>query len=466
MLTQITHSFVYVTANFWGQPAWWYHMKSSYIANALVTIWLSMLVTLYLSKIERERPGEEGGTLDIVLAFFGSYGKAQMLERDLQEWEGRYRMVVENSSDMILLLGDNEKILDANLGALKILNVPAKEELINKKFPSDFLPDSNDKVKLNERWHNLFHKDITDTQYVLDIPIKAISATGRKLALNVSISKITVEANPVTIVFGKDVTEQTRLNKEREDLREQLSHAQRIESVGRLAGGVAHDFNNYLHAIQGHLDILAYMHEINDEKVESHLDRIDNITQQAAELTQKLLGFARKGKYVDRELQLDELIEESISIFMPASQKNIDLEFKNNITETKIKGDKVQLQQVFLNLLINASDAMENIPDEKMAITITLDEGINFDAHCKTTEKEKIPANNFYCVVIADTGEGMDRNVLNQIFDPFFTTKPTGKGTGMGLAMVYGTITNHGGLIDVTSKKKKGTTFYIFLPKK
>ena len=182
-------------------------------------------------------------------------------------------------------------------------------------------------------------------------------------------------------------------------------------------------------------------------------------------MTQKLLGFARKGKYVDRELQIDELIQESIEIFMPASQRNIDLEFTNNLTESKIKGDKVQLQQVFLNIMINASDAMENIPDEKMGIKVILDEGEKYKSHCRTTEKEQITANNFYCVVIKDTGEGIEKDLLNQIFDPFFTTKPTGKGTGMGLAMVYGTVTNHGGLINVTSKKGEGTTFYIFLPK-
>ncbi len=436
-----------------------------YITNSIVTIWLSLLVTLYLSKIEKERPGEGKGSLDIVFAFFGSYSKAQMLQRDLQEWEGRYRMVVENASDMILLLDDDERIIDANLAAMQILNIPEKKQLLRKKFPADFIPSSKDKNEISRKWHNMSNKKESDTQYILDIPIHAISATGRAIILNVSISNILVEGNLVTIVFARDATEKNRLNKEREELREQLGHAQRLESVGRLAGGVAHDFNNYLHAIQGHLDILAYMHEINDEKVESHLDRIDNITEQAAELTQKLLGFARKGKYVDTAINLNELIDEAIDLFMPTSQKNINLEFNNNIESCRIKGDKVQLQHVFLNIMINARDAMENRPDEKMAINIILDKGEKYGSHCKTTSMEKIPANNFYCVVIEDTGEGMEKETLNQIFDPFFTTKPIGKGTGMGLAMVYGTITNHGGLIDVTSKKEKGTTFYIFLPK-
>jgi PAS domain S-box-containing protein len=465
MLTQLTHSFIFVTANFWGQPEWWYHMSSSYIANAIVTIWLSMLVTLYLSKIEKERPGEGRGTLDIVFAFFGGYSKAQMLEKDLLESQGRYRMVVENASDMILILDREEKIVDANLAALKIFNSPAKEEIISKKFPDDFLSSSEKAIHSEKRWKKMFRKQNTDTQHIHDIPIHAVSSTGREVDIDVSISQLRLDSELVTIVFGRDVTAQNRLNKEKEELREQLGHAQRLESVGRLAGGVAHDFNNYLHAIQGHLDILAYMHEINDEKVESHLDRIDNITQQAAELTQKLLGFARKGKYVDKELNLEQLVKDSIELFMPASQKNIDLNLKNNLGQVKIKGDQVQLHQVFLNLMINARDAMEDKSNRKMAINITIDEGKVYQNHCITPHNEKIPAEKFYCVIIEDTGEGMDKATLKQIFDPFFTTKPTGKGTGMGLAMVYGTITNHNGVIDVNSTKGEGTIFYIFLPK-
>ncbi len=465
MLTQLIHSFVYVTANFWGQPEWWDRMSSSYITNAIITIWLSMLVTLYLSKIEKERPGEGRGALDIVFAFFGSYGKAQKLQKNVQELEGRYRLVIENASDMILILNEDEKIIDVNLAAQRIFNIPDQKYMIGKRFPDDFLGTSKESIATGKRWKKMLKQKIIDTQYVHDIPIYAVSATGRSLDLEISISHIKSEENLVTIVFGRDVTEQNRLNLDREKLREQLGHAQRLESVGRLAGGVAHDFNNYLHAIQGHLDILAYMHEIDDEKVERHLGRIDNITRQAAELTQKLLGFARKGKYIDTVLELDNLVKESIALFMPGSQKNIDFNYSNNLQSAKIKGDKVQLQQVFLNLMINSRDAMEGIPDEKMAITITVDEGGKYSSYCKTTTNEKMPAGDFYCVVVADTGKGMTKETLTQMFDPFFTTKAIGKGTGMGLAMVYGTVTNHHGLIQVTSSRDKGTTFYIFLPK-
>jgi PAS domain S-box-containing protein len=467
MLTQLIHSLVYITATFWGQPAWWYHITSSYAASVLATFWLSMLVTLYLSKIERERPGEGRGTLDIVFAFFGAYGKAQLLQKNLQEWAGRYRMVVENANDMILVLDKDETILDANLAAMRIFKIPASEQIIGKKFPSDFIPPGKSANAATKRWNKEINNKMTETQHIKNMPITAASSKGDPIELEISISRTTLEKNQINIVFGRDVTERNRLSKDRENLREQLHHAQRLESVGRLAGGVAHDFNNYLHAIQGHLDILFYMHEINDEKIESHLERIDKITGQAAELTHKLLGFARKGKYVDTKIEMNELIKETVDLFMPASQKNIDLHFKSDIPEVFIKGDKVQMQQVILNILINARDALENVPDDKMRIEIHL--GPPPDSiesiHQTTKQGDPTPLDDYVCLRISDTGAGMDKKTLSRIFDPFFTTKPIGKGTGMGLAMVYGTITNHGGMIEAQSKKGEGTTFQICLPK-
>ncbi len=468
MVTQMTHTLVFVTATYWNNSLnWWMHIRSSYISNAIATIWLSMLATLYLHKIERERPGEGEGVLDIVFAFLGSYGKARMLEKNLLEWEGRYRMVVENASDMILLLDGGNRIMDANLAALKIFNIPDKESIMRRTFPQDFV-NSDERGELTmERWNKLFEmENISNTQRICAIPLKAVSDTGREVELDVAVSHIDVEGAPVTIVFGRDITEQSRLNQEHEDLRKQLVHIQRLESVGRLAGGIAHDFNNYLHALQGHLDILLYMRGVKDEKVASHLKRMDKITEQAAELTRKLLGFARRGKYVDTEFDINTLISETVEIFMPGSQRNIDLNVNALVDKAIVKGDKVQLQQVFLNMLINARDAMENVPDEKMRIDIVITDGA--DAPLVKSSRSRVAASsrkNYWCVAVKDYGEGMDKTTLAHLFEPFFTTKPVGKGTGMGLAMVYGTVSNHGGFIEVESAKDNGAVFRVFLPK-
>ena len=464
MLTQIIHTIVYVSATYWGQREFWFHLETSYITNALASIWLSMLVTLYLSKVEKEIPGEGRGTLDIVFAFFGSYGKAQRLQKDLQEWEGRYRMVVENASDMILVLSKSGLILDANFAALKILNVASIEQMKTKVFPNDFLPEQSQKQGV-ELKNGIFNKNLIDTQHIFSVPLRAKSALDRDLELDVSISKIEVEGEFLTIVFGRDVTEQNRSIREKEELKEQLVHAQRLESIGELAGGVAHDFNNYLHAIQGHIDILTYMHKIDNEEIRTHLERIDGITEQAAELTRKLLGFARKGKYVEKTLDLNEVVKSAIDLFMPASQKNIDLEFNSHIEKAFFKGDGVQLQQAFLNIFINARFAMRDVPDTKMRLEVELNEGVQYASKCIPMNLEKVDPKDLYVVKIRDFGEGMSKSIMNRIFDPFFTSKPLGEGTGMGLSMVYGTVSNHNGVIHVDSIEGEGSTFYVFLPK-
>jgi signal transduction histidine kinase len=298
-----------------------------------------------------------------------------------------------------------------------------------------------------------------------NVQLHALSSSGKKIELDVVLNVIEVEKVQVLIVFGRDVTERNLLNREKQELGDELAHAQRLESVGQLAGGVAHDFNNYLHAIQGNLDILLLMHDIDDKKVIKHLNRINDITNQAAKLTQALLGFARKGKYHEETLDLSKLINEAVELFSPPSLESI--EFKIDIDKIKmtVKGDSVQLKQVFLNILINARDAVETRSGKNSKIILEARRASVYSSKfLPPPEKENASPESYFCVKIQDNGIGMDKDVLSRIYDPFFTTKPIGKGTGMGLAMAYGAISNHHGWIHVESKEGTGTAFYIFLP--
>ncbi len=465
MLTQIVDSFIYATVLYWGEPSsWWFFIESSYIAKAFATIWLSVIVGIYLSKIEKERPGEGRGTLDIVFAFLGSYGRARDLQRNVQEWEGRYRTVIEHASDIILLLNREGVILDANQSAINSFAAPDKESLIGKTFSSFLVDTDQHPSMISSLWTENFKPD--ETHFFRNLQYHAKSLDGRILELDCSVSVIKIEAAPMLIMFARDFSERNRMNREREELQEQLGHAQRLESVGQLAGGVAHDFNNYIHAIQGHLDILTYMHGISDPKIEKHLDNINKITIKAEQLTKQLVGFARKGKYKIEVIDLEEMIKETARLFSPASQENIDLSIHAPRYYMYVKGDRMQLEQAFLNIFINARDALESKNTDNMKIQVTLDAGDKFRDQLipLDTHGNRDPG-DFYCVIISDNGTGMDKAVLDQIFDPFFTTKPFGKGTGMGLSMVYGTITNHNGLISAESNPGKGTTFYVFLPR-
>jgi PAS domain S-box-containing protein len=245
MLTQIVDTFVYTSAVYWGEQQWWLHINSSYIAKAVATVWLSILATIYVLRIEKDIPGEGRGTLDIILAFFGSYGKAQTLQQHIREWEGRYRMVVENASDMILLLNHKGIILDANFAAIRIFKKRFRKDLLGQNFPELVFDRRNKPIDWGKYAPELPPEDTDDAAPNIQ-HLSCIARTeGTNVELDLAMTGINVQKQMMLIVFGRDVTEDNRLSREKEELREQLAHAQRLESIGKLAGGVAHDFNNY-----------------------------------------------------------------------------------------------------------------------------------------------------------------------------------------------------------------------------
>lgn len=465
IFTQLIDSFIYLSVAYWDRPQWWLYVNNSFLVKCIVTVWISALISIYLFLVEKEVVGTPRGTLDIIFAFFGGYGKAQILERNLREWEGRYRMVVENASEMIMLLDQNGCILDANYAALGMLKAKNKQGIIGCNFLSMLrtekglpIPSMTPQVP----------RSMQDTITGANINrLKCYLGTGKdSLQLDIAISAIEFKDVKMQVLLGRDITEESKLAGEKEMLSDQLAHSQRLEAVGQLAGGVAHDFNNHIHAILGHLDLIKLFYKFDDPKVCRHLDKITQISEQAGRLTEQLLGFARKGKYQEAILDLSDLIRKSTELFMPNSQKSLDLTINIATGEMPIRGDHVQLQQVLINLLINARDAMENNGDKGMKLTVKVDSADKFNIPLVPVGvKVKVHPEDYYCIMIADNGSGMDKNTMQRIFEPFFTTKPIGKGTGMGLAMVYGTVSNHHGWVQVASEVDKGTTFYVFLPK-
>ncbi len=458
VFAQIIDSFVYLYVTYGFQEFWWLEINNSLIIKAIATAWLSVLVSIYLLMIERETLEEKRGALDIFFAFFGGYGKAQALERNLREWEGRYRLLVENASEMIMLLSSDGKVLEANQAATSLMPGIAGQELAGKLEDENGKPFGNDLIELPAGIH----------------PIKrfrgyAPGKDGARIFLDMVIAEIRLEDMSMYIVQGRDITEESRLAREKEILSEQLDHSQRLDSIGKLAGGVAHDFNNHIHAILGHLDLIRLYSKNENPKIIRHLEKITQISEQAGRLTQQLLGFARKGKYREDELDLRELLKYSTELFLPHSQQNMTMDLMLPPEPMMIKGDMLQLQQVFINFMINARDAMEENPAEKGCIlNVKADNAANLPPPGKDSHglpPQDVDLHDYYAVIITDNGCGMTKEVISRIFEPFFTTKPYGKGTGMGLAMIYGTVTNHHGWVQLTSKSGQGTTFYTYLPK-
>lgn len=255
--------------------------------------------------------------------------------------------------------------------------------------------------------------------------------------------------------IARNITERKTAEKTREALEDQLQQSQRLESLGTLAGGIAHDFNNLLMGIQGRTALL-----LNDlATAHPHYASLKNIEQyveSAANLTTRLLGFARGGKYEVQPVDLNGLIEKNLDMF-GRTKKEITICTSLQSHLMPVEVDIIQIEQVLLNLLVNAGQAM---PDGGV-ISITTNQHI---LEATDAKLYGLAPGNYVEITLSDTGHGMSKETMLKIFDPFFTTKATGHGTGLGLAMVYGIILNHAGAISVKSEVNQGTIFTILLP--
>ncbi len=240
-----------------------------------------------------------------------------------------------------------------------------------------------------------------------------------------------------------------------EEQRERVCHAQKMESIGQLAGGIAHDFNNLLMGVQGNVALML----LKKDLPHAHCERLKNIERQVesgAKLTSHLLGYARKGKYEVKPIDLNELVEEVSDTFgMTRKEITIHRELADDLYG--VEADSTQIEQVLLNLFVNAADAMPGGGDFMLKTMNTSYKDMKGKVY-----RPKV--GNYVLLTVTDTGMGMDKRTMEKIFDPFFTTKEMGRGTGLGLASVYGIIKGHDGYIDVDSTEGHGATFRIYLP--
>jgi len=389
--------------------------------------------------------------------------RTRLLQKHLRKWEYRYKEVVEKASDMILLLNEQGDIIEANSAAGRFFKLKSERALLGKHFFS--LIEDTDGSPLH--WET-FVSNLNATRYALEDFLNSnrlmsgVRSEDNDNVLDIVISLAEDTGKGIWSVFARDVTEQIHLAEEKNELSQQLNHSQRLESIGKLAGGVAHDFNNYLHAIQGHLDLIQYMYHVEDEEVTRHLDKIMEITDMASELTQQLLGFARKGKYKETIVTLNTLLEDTVELFMPKNYEGLNFSFTRSNDVGKLKGDYVQLQQIVLGILINSEYAIEKRGKERVLELCSM-KADEVDVTLSPPPEIDI-SKEFYCVKVHDTGGGIDKDTLDHIFEPFFTTKRFGEGTGMGLSMAYGIALNHKGWIQVRSEVGVGTDAFIFLP--
>jgi PAS domain S-box-containing protein len=242
---------------------------------------------------------------------------------------------------------------------------------------------------------------------------------------------------------------------EQKNLERQLQQIQKMEAIGTLAGGIAHNFNNLLMGIQGHTALMHLQIGRHHPHVE-HLKGIEDHIKSSVKLTKQLLGFARDGKYEVKPTDMNEIIDKSADRF-GRIKKEVAIHLKSQTDIWSVEVDQKQIEQVLLNLYVNAWQAMPGGGDLYIQT-----ENVVVDENCK--RPYQVEPGKYIQISLTDTGVGMDKAIRERIFDPFFTTKRMDRGAGLGLASVYGIIKNHGGFIDVYSKKDIGTTFKIHLP--
>ena len=280
---------------------------------------------------------------------------------------------------------------------------------------------------------------------------------GEEFPMRLDARNVPYRGKQVRTVEFRDLTEEKQAEAEKEKLQAQLLQAQKMESVGRLAGGVAHDFNNMLNIILGNTEMA--MEEIApDDPLHDNLGEIFSAAKRSADITRQLLGFSRKQTIAPKVLDLNDTIGSILRMLRRLIGEDIDLAWLPGVNIRQVRMDPSQIDQILANLCVNARDAIADVGK------ITIETGnTTFDsAYCAT--HPGFVAGDFVLLAVSDDGCGMDQETLSKIFEPFFSTKDVGKGTGLGLATVYGIVKQNSGFINVYSEPDQGTTFRIYLP--
>jgi PAS domain S-box-containing protein len=293
---------------------------------------------------------------------------------------------------------------------------------------------------------------------VQDLETRFRRKSGEIRDVSVSAEVIEVAGQQYILGLTHDITERRRAKEEKEKLEAQLSQAQKMESVGRLAGGVAHDFNNMLGVIIGRAE-MAMGQDVSTDKLQHNLKEILKAGLRSADLTRQLLAFARKQTAIPKILDLNDTISGTLKMLRRLIREEIDLFWIPGLDLWKVKIDPSQVDQILANLVVNARDAISSVG----VITLRT-ENVVIDDSNRAETPESIPG-EYVLLTVSDTGAGMSKEVRENIFEPFFTTKELGKGTGLGLSTVYGIVKQNDGFIYVASEPGKGTTFKIYLPR-
>ncbi|MEL6822467.1 MAG: response regulator, partial [Calditrichota bacterium] len=388
----------------------------------------------------------------LVMSFFHNRSQkrySDKLEREVHDRttqlrlsEQRYKQLFDESRDVVFISTPDGWFLDMNPSGLKLFEVESLDQLRSLNIAENFYVNPPDRYK----YISLLSKQ----GYLQDYEIKMKTLSGKQLTIIETVNAMRGR-NGILQFRGimRDVTNQRTMEK-------QLVLAEKMEAVGLMASGIAHDFNNLLSGILGYASLLKLSFK-NGSDEHGYVETIEESAHNAAGLTEQLMGFAQQHTYRIEPLNLNSIIEDTHKLFKRIFDKSIDIQLSLDRNIALVAGDEAQMQRMIVNLGINARDAMPN------GGVLLIKTGMHQLDEEETTNGG-LSRGRYVSMEISDTGIGIDSSDKEHIFEPFFTTKEAGKGTGLGLAMVYSAVNSHGGVVKVESELGRGTTFRILLP--
>ena len=443
---------------FWDGP-WWNPSQRSMLRNAIGRAAKGEYV-----QFETSHPTPEGEVRDIdfsltpvrdddgrvvyILPEGRDITEILRAQRALREREETFRALTENSVDTIMRFDRNLRHLYVNPAVEKLTGIPAADFIGKNHAEMGFPPD------LVELWEEAI-KRVFATGGVNRIEF--MLPNGRWIDWILVPERHAKGEVKAVIASARDITERKRAEEDRQKLETQLRRAQKMEAVGQLAGGVAHDFNNILQAVMGYGEMALEETEAGTS-LHEHVAEVMKAADRATTLVRQLLAFSRKQVLKLEVLDVNEVVEEFAKMIRRVIGEHIALEIRSDPGLKTVQADRGQLEQILMNLCVNARDSMP------AGGRLTVETGnAELDAdYCRENAWAK--PGGYVLLSVSDTGCGMDEDTQQHIFEPFFTTKREGKGTGLGLATVYGIIRQHQGMIHVYSEVGSGTRFRIYLP--
>ncbi|MDO8836343.1 MAG: PAS domain S-box protein [Vicinamibacterales bacterium] len=405
-------------------------------------------IALLTSKVPLRR---SDGAVIGVLGTYTDITERKRGEEAVLASELRYRRLFESARDGILILdAETGAVVDVNPFLVELLGFPREAIIGSKVWDLGFIRD----IIANQD----SFAELQREEYVRydDKPLE--SSDGRRIDVEFVSNVYLVNGHKVIQCNIRDITVRRKAEADQATLEAQLQQAQKMESVGRLAGGVAHDFNNMLGVILGHVD-LALEQVDPARSLHADLQKIRKAAMRSANLTRQLLAFARKQTVTPKVLDVNTTVASMLEMLKRLIGENIDLTWRPAADVWAIEADPSQIDQILANLCVNARDAISGVGK------LTIETGNStIDEHYCAIHAGCVPG-EYVRFAVSDTGCGMDKETQAHLFEPFFTTKPTGEGTGLGLAMVYGAVKQNRGFINVYSEPNHGTTFTVYLPR-